>query len=66
MVEETRAGMITCGPGDRWLSTGNIAMQTALNDPFYTIGRGPAGNPRLFVADNIDPVLLRVYWKCWI
>lgn len=35
---------------------GNIAMQTALNGPFYNIlSREQRGGPRLFVLDNSDP-----------
>lgn len=36
---------------------GNIALQTALNDPYYNYKDGSrAGHPRLFVPDNVDPV----------
>ncbi|MFW5991802.1 MAG: glucose-6-phosphate isomerase [Halanaerobiaceae bacterium] len=36
---------------------GNIAMQTALNDPYYNYRRDLRnGYPRLFVPDNVDPV----------
>lgn len=36
---------------------GNIALQTALKDPYYNYElKKRAGMPRLFVADNIDPV----------
>jgi glucose-6-phosphate isomerase len=37
---------------------GNIALQTALNPPYYQLfanGKGRKG-PRLFVMDNVDPV----------
>ena len=34
---------------------GNIALQTALNDPLYNL-QPPKGRPRLFVVDNVDPV----------
>ncbi|MBN1844152.1 MAG: glucose-6-phosphate isomerase [Sedimentisphaerales bacterium] len=34
---------------------GNIALQTALNDPFYNL-RQRRNGPRLFVMDNVDPV----------
>ncbi len=36
---------------------GNIALQTALNTPYYQLfdGKGRRG-PRLFVIDNVDPV----------
>src|SRR5262245_48390512 len=36
---------------------GNIALQTALNSPYHNL-RPPAGHPRLFVLDNIDPDLV--------
>lgn len=36
---------------------GNIAMQTALNDPYYNYREETRqGYPRLFVPDNVDPV----------
>ncbi|MCG8512583.1 MAG: glucose-6-phosphate isomerase [Halanaerobiales bacterium] len=36
---------------------GNIALQTALNDPYYNYREEVRqGRPRLFVPDNIDPV----------
>jgi glucose-6-phosphate isomerase len=36
---------------------GNIAMQTALNDPYYNYNeKARNGYPRLFVPDNVDPV----------
>ena len=36
---------------------GNIAMQTALNDPYYNYNeKVRSGYPRLFVPDNIDPL----------
>jgi len=35
---------------------GNIALQTALNDPYYNLNTGSReGYPRLFVPDNVDP-----------
>ena len=34
---------------------GNIALQTALNDPLYNLWPDRPG-PRLFVMDNVDPV----------
>jgi glucose-6-phosphate isomerase len=36
---------------------GNIALQTALNSPYHNL-IPPAGLPRLFVLDNIDPDLV--------
>ena len=36
---------------------GNIALHTALNGPFHDL-KPPAGRPRLFVLDNIDPDLV--------
>ena len=36
---------------------GNIALQTALNGPFHDIAP-PAGQPRLYVLDNVDPELI--------
>ncbi|MEM7306055.1 MAG: glucose-6-phosphate isomerase [Planctomycetota bacterium] len=36
---------------------GNIALQTALNSPYYNLNP-PAGLPRLFVLDNVDPDLI--------
>lgn len=36
---------------------GNIALQTALNDPYYNYAEEMRdGYPRLFVPDNVDPV----------
>ncbi|HLV09950.1 MAG TPA: glucose-6-phosphate isomerase [Halanaerobiales bacterium] len=36
---------------------GNIALQTALNDPYYNyFPEARKGAPRLFVPDNVDPV----------
>ncbi len=36
---------------------GNIALQTALNHPFYNLlPRDKRNGPRLFVMDNVDPV----------
>lgn len=61
LVEETRGrydNFVVLGIGGSAL--GNIAMQTALNDPFYNYREeARQGNPRLFVADNIDPVLFK-------
>ncbi|NLE77444.1 MAG: glucose-6-phosphate isomerase, partial [Chloroflexi bacterium] len=38
---------------------GNIALQTALNHPFYNLlPRSARSGPRLFVLDNIDPALV--------
>lgn len=38
---------------------GNIALQSALNHPFYNfLPREERGGPRLFVLDNIDPELV--------
>lgn len=35
---------------------GNIAVQTAINDPYYnSFKEARAGYPRLFVSDNVDP-----------
>jgi glucose-6-phosphate isomerase len=36
---------------------GNTALQTALNSPYHNL-QPPAGLPRLFVLDNIDPDLI--------
>ena len=36
---------------------GNTALQTALNSPYYNL-EPPAGLPRLFVLDNVDPDLV--------
>ena len=36
---------------------GNIALQTALNSPYHNL-EPPAGIPRLFVLDNVDPDLV--------
>ena len=36
---------------------GNTALQTALNSPFHNQSP-PAGTPRLFVLDNVDPDLV--------
>jgi glucose-6-phosphate isomerase len=36
---------------------GNIALQTALNSPYHNL-LPPAGLPRLFVLDNVDPDLV--------
>lgn len=36
---------------------GNTALQTALNSPYHNLAP-PAGIPRLFVLDNIDPDLV--------
>jgi glucose-6-phosphate isomerase len=36
---------------------GNVALHTALNSPFYNLSP-PAGLPRLFVLDNVDPDLV--------
>src|SRR6056297_860224 len=39
---------------------GNIALQTALNRPYYNFdSKKRNGNPRLFVPDNVDPVRLQ-------
>lgn len=39
---------------------GNIALQTALNPPFYNLDRKKRdGAPRLFVLDNSDPVQIK-------
>ena len=39
---------------------GNIALQTALNKPYYNIdSQKRNGKPRLFVPDNADPVRLK-------
>ncbi len=38
---------------------GNVALQRALNPPFYNLTpAGRRGGPRLFVMDNIDPATL--------
>ncbi|ADO76403.1 glucose-6-phosphate isomerase [Halanaerobium praevalens] len=35
---------------------GNIAVQTAINDPYYNLfAEARDGYPRLFVSDNVDP-----------
>jgi glucose-6-phosphate isomerase len=36
---------------------GNVALQTALNSPYHNLVP-PAGVPRLFVLDNVDPDLV--------
>lgn len=36
---------------------GNTALQTALNSPYHNL-EPPAGLPRLFVLDNVDPDLI--------
>ncbi|MEO0651102.1 MAG: glucose-6-phosphate isomerase, partial [Planctomycetota bacterium] len=36
---------------------GNTALQTALNSPYHNLAP-PAGLPRLFVLDNVDPELI--------
>ena len=36
---------------------GNTALHTALNSPYYNLDP-PAGLPRLFVLDNVDPDLV--------
>ena len=36
---------------------GNTALQTALNSPYHNL-EPPAGIPRLFVLDNVDPDLI--------
>ncbi|AGB40465.1 glucose-6-phosphate isomerase [Halobacteroides halobius DSM 5150] len=39
---------------------GNIAVQTALNDPYYNLKKEARnGCPRLFVPDNVDPTRLK-------
>ena len=39
---------------------GNIALQTALNKPYYNFdSKKRDGSPRLFVPDNVDPVRLQ-------
>ncbi|MBM7556912.1 glucose-6-phosphate isomerase [Halanaerobacter jeridensis] len=39
---------------------GNIAVQTALNDPYYNLKEEARdGCPRLFVPDNVDPTRLK-------
>ncbi|MCK8817131.1 glucose-6-phosphate isomerase [Natroniella sulfidigena] len=39
---------------------GNIALQTALNHPYYNINEEARGDyPKLFVPDNVDPVRLK-------
>ncbi|MFO0840602.1 MAG: glucose-6-phosphate isomerase [Phycisphaerae bacterium] len=39
---------------------GNIALQTALNPPFYNLlPSAQRGGPRLFVMDNVDPLQIR-------
>ena len=45
--------LVTLGIGGSAL--GNIALQTALNSPFYNLLEDRLG-PRLFVMDNVDPV----------
>ncbi|MEX1025010.1 MAG: glucose-6-phosphate isomerase [Planctomycetota bacterium] len=44
--------VVVCGIGGSAL--GITALQTALNSPYYDLDP-PAGMPRLFVLDNIDP-----------
>ncbi len=39
---------------------GNIALQTALNDPYYNLDEEARGGcPRLFTPDNVDPTRLK-------
>ena len=39
---------------------GNIAVQTALNDPYYNLKEDARdGCPRLFIPDNVDPTRLK-------
>lgn len=61
LVEETKDridNFVVLGIGGSAL--GNIAMQTALNDPYYNYREDiRKGYPRLFVPDNIDPVRFR-------
>jgi glucose-6-phosphate isomerase len=39
---------------------GNIAVQTALNDPYYNLKKEARnGCPRLFIPDNVDPTRLK-------
>lgn len=53
--KERTENLVVLGIGGSAL--GNIALQTALNDPYYNLlpsDRRPG--PRLFVVDNVDPV----------
>lgn len=63
LVEKLRPGtenLVVLGIGGSAL--GNIALQSALNSPMYNLlPRGlrvDGGGPRLFVLDNIDPVVV--------
>ena len=56
LADELRGGyenLVVLGIGGSAL--GNIAVQTALNSPFYNM-ETDRGGPRLFVVDNVDPV----------
>ncbi|MFW6035783.1 MAG: glucose-6-phosphate isomerase [Halothermotrichaceae bacterium] len=57
MAEEARGkydNFVVLGIGGSAL--GNIAMQTAINDPYYNYNEKERnGYPRLFVPDNVDP-----------
>jgi len=57
-AEKYRAGaenLVVLGIGGSAL--GNIALQTALNHPFYNLlPKQKRPGPRLFVMDNVDPV----------
>jgi len=56
-VRESFDNLVVLGIGGSAL--GNIALQTALNPPFYNLlPRGERPGPRLFVLDNVDPVLV--------
>ncbi|MFP4016935.1 MAG: glucose-6-phosphate isomerase [Halanaerobiaceae bacterium] len=58
LAEESRGkyeNFVVLGIGGSAL--GNIALQTALNDPYYNYNENSRnGYPRLFVPDNVDPV----------
>ena len=54
-VEDRFENVVVLGIGGSAL--GNRALHTALNSPYHDLVR-PAGLPRLFVLDNVDPDLV--------
>ena len=57
-IREGYENFVVIGIGGSAL--GNIALQTALNKPYYNLdSKKRDGNPRLFVPDNVDPVRLK-------
>ena len=54
-VREQFANVVVLGIGGSAL--GNTALQTALGSPYHNLNP-PAGTPRLFVLDNVDPDLI--------